>query len=97
MRGTFRLRSQVRVLVQSALSYTKLLTSQLGLLAGVLTFVLWGGVPTRRAIVSNWPLIAAAGLSIGLYSLVLVRPRYIGASTRTFDIGHFGGDSFTEE
>lgn len=91
VRGTFRLRSQLRVLVQSALSYTKLLTSQLGLLAGVLTFVLWGGVPTRRAIVSNWPLIAAAGLSIGLYSLVLVRPRYIGASLVLLILGILAG------
>jgi hypothetical protein len=80
VRGTFRLRSQIRVLVQSALNYTRLLTSQLGLLAGVLTLVLWGGAPTRRAIVSNWPLIAAGGLSIGIYALVLVRTRYVGAS-----------------
>jgi hypothetical protein len=91
VRGTFRLRSQVRVLVQSALSYTKLLTSQLGLLAGVLTFVLWGGFPTRRAILFNWPLIAAACLSIGLYSLVLVRPRYIGASAVLLTLGILAG------
>lgn len=80
MRGNFRVRSQIRVLVQSARNYGIILVGQLGLIAGVLTFVFWGGVPTRRAIVSNWPLIAAAGLSLGVYSLVLVRPRYIGAS-----------------
>jgi hypothetical protein len=79
-RGTFRLRSQIRVLVQSGLYYTKLLAGQLGLLVGMLAFVLWGGAHTRRAILSNWPLLAAAGLSLGAYSLVLVRSRYVGGS-----------------
>jgi hypothetical protein len=76
--GTFRLRAQIRVLVQSARNYAKMFIDELGLFAGIGIFVLWGGVPTRRAIVSNWPLIAAAGLNMGLYSLVLVRPRYVG-------------------
>jgi hypothetical protein len=78
-RGSFRLRSQVRVLVQSARNYTKMVTGELGLLAGIGIFLLWGGAPTRRAILSNWPLIVAAGLNLGLYSLVLVRSRYVGA------------------
>ncbi len=77
---TFRLRSQIRVLVQSALKYTKMLVDQLGLFAGMLIFILWGGAPTRRAIISNWPLMAAAGLSIAAYSLVLVTSRYVGGS-----------------
>jgi hypothetical protein len=77
---TFRLRSQIRVLVQSARNYTKMLVGELGLLAGLLIFILWGGAPTRKAIFSNWPLIAAGGLSIGAYSLVLVTPRYVGGS-----------------
>ena len=76
--GTFRLRAQIRVLVQSARNYTKMLVRQMGLLAGVLIFIFCGGAPTRRAILSNWPLIAAAGLGLGAYSLVLVRSRYIG-------------------
>jgi len=53
---------------------------ELGLLAGLLIFILWGGAATRKAIFSNWPLIAAGGLSIGAYSLVLVTPRYVGGS-----------------
>ena len=77
---TFRLRSQIRVLVQSARNYTKMLVGKLGLLAGLLIFILWGGAPTRKAIFSNWPLIAAGGLSIGAYSLVLVTSRYVGGS-----------------
>jgi hypothetical protein len=79
VRGSFRVRSQIRVLVQSVLNYTKMFNGELGLLGGMLIFVLWGGRPTRRGIVSNWPLIAAAGLGIAAYSLVLVRPRYVGA------------------
>jgi hypothetical protein len=53
-----------------------MLTAQLGLLAGVLVFIFWGGLPTRRAILANWPLIAAGLVPIGLYSIVLVRSRY---------------------
>ena len=76
--GTFRLRAQIRVLVQSARNYTKMLVRQMGLLAGVLIFIFWGGAPTRKAILANWPLIAAAGLGLGAYSVVLVRSRYVG-------------------
>jgi hypothetical protein len=78
--GTWRLRSQIRVLVQSGRNYTQMLLPQLGLLAGIGIFLLWGGEPTRRAIISNWPLLAAGGLSVGLYSLVLVRDRYVAGS-----------------
>ena len=78
--GKFRLRSQIRVLAQSARNYMKMLERELGLLAGVFIFILWGGQPTRSAIVSNWPLLAAAGLSLCAYSVVLVRSRYVGGS-----------------
>jgi hypothetical protein len=80
VRANFRLRSQIRVLAQSARNYAIMLLGQSGLIAGILVFIFWGGAPTRRAIVHNWPLIAAAALSLGAYSLVLVRPRYVGAS-----------------
>jgi hypothetical protein len=91
-RPSFRLRAQTRVLVQSALTYaTALVGSQLGLIAGLLVFILHGGAPTRRAIIFNWPLIAAAGLSIGTYSLVLVRSRYIGASVVLLLLGILAG------
>jgi hypothetical protein len=77
-RPTVRLRSQIRVLVQSARNYANILIVQLGLLAGMIVFILWGGAPTRIRIIHNWPLIAAAGLGMGAYSLVLVRSRYVG-------------------
>ena len=92
VRSSFRLRAQTRVLVQSARNYAIMLIGpQLGLIAGLLIFILHGGAPTRRAIIFNWPLIAAAGLSIGLYSLVLVRPRYIGASVVLLTLGILAG------
>jgi len=80
MQASFRLRPQIRVLIQSVRTYAILFLGQLGLVGGILSFVLYGGTPTRRAILSNWPLVTAACLSFGIYSLVLVRPRYIGAS-----------------
>jgi hypothetical protein len=79
-RGHFRLRSQIRVLLQSGLSYTRLIANQLGLVAGVLIFLFVGGGSTRRAIVGQWPIILAACLSLGAYALVLVRTRYVSAS-----------------
>jgi hypothetical protein len=91
MRGNFRLQSQIRVLVQSARNYTKILVGQLGLLAGLLIYVYWGGAPTRRGIVSNWPLITAAALPMAAYSLVLVRPRYVGASIVLLSVGVLAG------
>jgi hypothetical protein len=92
VRPSFRLRAQTRVLVQSARNYAIMLIGpQLGLIAGLLIFILLGGEPTRRAIILNWPLIAAAGLSIGTYSLVLVRPRYIGASVVLLTFGILAG------
>jgi hypothetical protein len=76
-RPKFRLRAQVLVLIQSARRYTTILTGQSGLLAGILAFIFWGGRATRRAILANWPLIAAGLLPIALYAIVLVLPRYV--------------------
>ena len=91
MRGNLRLRAQIRVLVQNARNYMKILVGQLGLVAGLFIYVYWGGAPTRRGIVSNWPLIAAASLPMAAYSLVLVRPRYVGASVVLLSVGILAG------
>jgi hypothetical protein len=80
VRAHFDLRSQIRVLVKSYFAYQKILLSQGALLAGVLVFVFLGGVPTRKAIASQWPLLVVAGVSLATYALVLVLPRYVGAS-----------------
>jgi hypothetical protein len=91
MRGQFRLRPQIRVLVQSARNYAKMIGDELGLFAGVLIFLLLGGAPARRAILANWPLMAAACLSFGAYSLVLVRTRYVGASVALLMVAVLAG------
>jgi len=91
VKPSFHLRAQIRMLVQSAFVYWKLLLGELGLLAGALIFLFIGGKPTRKAIVSNWPLLAAAGLSLAAYSLVLVITRYVGASLVLFWVALFAG------
>ncbi len=91
VRPSFRLRSQFRVLVESAFVYEKMFLGESGLIAGALIFVLLGGKPTRQAIASNWPLLAAAMLSIGAYSLVFVLSRYVGASMVLLWVAVFAG------
>jgi hypothetical protein len=56
-----------------------LLRGQAGLLAGVLTLVLVGGIETRAAIMKMWPLFAICLAAMGLYSLVHTEPRFVGA------------------
>jgi hypothetical protein len=90
-RWHFRLRSQLRVLVQSAFAYEQLFLQESALLAGLLIFLFLGGAPTRRAIAANWPLLAAAGLGLAAYSFVLVIPRYIAASMVLLWVAIFGG------
>jgi hypothetical protein len=79
-RWNFRLRSQIRVLVQSALAYTRIFMEESALIVGLLVFLLLGGRRTMRAIASNWPLLTAAALALVAYSFVYVIPRYIAAS-----------------
>jgi hypothetical protein len=90
-RWTFRLRSQIRVLLQSALAYEKLVLDESGLLAGAFIFLFLGGSKTRKGILQNWPLLAAAGLSLAAYSFVLVIPRYVGGSLVVFWVAIFAG------
>jgi hypothetical protein len=91
VRGKFRLRSQILVLVQSALAYEKVFLGELGLLAGAGFFLFAGGDPTRRGVASNWPLLALACLTFVLYSLVLVLNRYIGAAMVLLWMAIFAG------
>ena len=90
-RWNFHLRAQVRVLLQSALAYEQLVMEELGLLSGALFFIFLSGDRTRRAMIANWPLLAAAGLSLGAYSMVLVIPRYVGGSLVIFWVAIFAG------
>jgi hypothetical protein len=97
VKPSFQLRAQIRVLVQSAFVYEKLLVGQLGLLAGALIFIFLGGKPTKKAIGLNWPLLAVAGLSLGTYSLVLVIARYVGASLVLLWVAIFAGARLPKE
>jgi hypothetical protein len=97
MQASFRVRSQIRVLVQSALNYAIMLLGQLGLIVGWFVFISWGGAQTRKAIVSQWPLIAGGrdehwSLLAGTGEAA-VRRRFRG---RVVDC-RSDGDSITEE
>jgi len=96
-RWNFRLRSQIRVLVQSALAYTRIFLQQSALIVGLLVFLLLGGKPALKAIAWNWPLLAAAGLGLVAYSFVYVIPRYIAASMVLLFVGLFGGIRFPKD
>jgi hypothetical protein len=75
MQASFRVRSEIRVLVQSARNCAIMPLGQLGLIVGL--FVLFLGVERKPEKPSspNGALTAAAGMSIGVYSLVLLKPR----------------------
>jgi hypothetical protein len=68
-----------------------MLLDELGLLTGIGIFILWGGAPTRRAIISNWPVIAVALVSMGLYAVVLVRTSYVSASMALLFVAMLAG------
>lgn len=91
LQWTFRPRSQIRVLLQSALAYEKMLLGEAELLAGVLIFLFLGGEATRKAIASRWPLLAMAFLGILAYSFVLVETRYVGAALVLLFVAIFAG------
>jgi hypothetical protein len=84
-KSIFDLRRQLRVIKEHLLLYAELLLrNQSGLLAGVLAFVLAGGASSRKAISGNWPLFLMFLAAAGLYALVHVEPRFIGAYVTIF-------------
>jgi hypothetical protein len=93
----FRVRSQLRVLFESALGYEKLILGELGIVAGALVFIFMGGEATRRAIASNWWLLAAALLSLAAYSPILVITRYVGGSIVLLWVAVFAGIRLPKE
>jgi hypothetical protein len=76
MQWQFRLRSQVRVVVESAKAYVGILQRYAALITGIAIFVLLGGRSARKGIAQNWPLLIVASAGAGIYSLVLVLTRY---------------------
>lgn len=87
----FRLRSQIRVLVQSGLTYGKVLEGCSALVAGVLILLQIGKRPALRMIAQNWPLLVIACGAGGIYALVLVKTRYIAGFVVLFWIAILAG------
>jgi len=87
----FRLRPQVRAVIFNAFSYERFLVREPGLLAGVFIFLCMGASNSRKAIAAIWPLLAAAGLSLAAYSVIVVIDRYIGASMVVLFAATFAG------
>ncbi|MCU1302652.1 MAG: hypothetical protein JWQ87_2936 [Candidatus Sulfotelmatobacter sp.] len=87
----FRLRSQIRVLVQSALTYGKVLEGCAALVAGILIFLQIGKGSTLKAIARNWPLLVVACGAGGIYALVLVKERYIASFAILFWVAILAG------
>jgi hypothetical protein len=89
---TFAPRAQLNVIKGHLLLYAALLLrSQSGLLAGVLVLLLAGGTTTRRAIARHWPLFAMFLVAAGLYALVHVETRFVGAYVAVFWMAILGG------
>jgi len=79
-RWTFNARAQLRVIAGHLVTYAGLLLrDQSGLLAGVLTLILIGGIATRKVLWRNWFLFIFCFAAPGLYLLVHVEVRYVGA------------------
>jgi hypothetical protein len=78
LRPRFNFRSQVRAFLQSLVKYGDLLTNQLGLMASMLTLILFGGRSALKSLLRHWPLLTIGLAALGLYSLVWVLPRYVG-------------------
>lgn len=82
---TFDARAQLTVVKQHLLMYAGLLLrDQSGLLVAALALILAGGVATRGALWRNWFLLALCFAALGLYMLVHVEVRYVGAYVAVF-------------
>ena len=77
MQSQFRLRSQVRVLVESAKAIVGILQRYAALITGIAIFVLLGGRSALKGIAHEWPLLIIACAGAGIYALVLVLTRYM--------------------
>lgn len=80
MKATFSLRTQFAVLKTQLLTCLELLLhAQSGLLAGAVGLLLIGGARSRQSMRRNLPLFAMSAAGFGIYALVHLEPRYIGA------------------
>jgi hypothetical protein len=84
VRPTFRLRSQVRVLVQSLLTYGTIFTGYAPVVTAIVFFLLMGKNSALKAIAHNWPLLIIPLAAAGVYALVLVKSRYVAGFAALF-------------
>ncbi len=91
MRPQFRLRAQVRVLIQSALAYGQILQSYSAFIAGMVIFLLMGKTAALRGIAQNWPILMVACAAAGGYGLVEVLNRFFGGFAALFFVGILTG------
>jgi hypothetical protein len=92
---TIDVRAQLRAIKEHVLAYAgMLLRDQPGLLAVTLALTLAGGVATRKAILANWPLFLMCFTAGGLYMLVHVETRFVGAYVSVFWLAILAGLRF---
>jgi len=86
----FYLPSQVAIIKENAAIYQKLLLELSAVIAGILVF----GFLSRygfRSVLANWPLILVGVAGIGMYLLVHVEERYVGALFLLLCLGLISG------
>jgi hypothetical protein len=85
----FDLPQQLRILGWSALGYGELLGRQAGLIVGFLILFTWVQSPWRgvQQLAAQWALLLPALAAFGLYALVYIEPRYLGAFIVLFWLG----------
>ncbi len=81
LRSHFELRGQLRVLAVSAAEYFRLLSAEKSIMVGVLVLALLAGGAGGyfRELHLLWTLWLPAAATCGLYALVHVEPRFVGA------------------
>ncbi len=81
LRPHFELRGQLRVLKVSAAEYFRLLSAEKSIVVGVLALALLAGGAGGffRELLLSWTLWLPAAVTCGLYALVHVEPRFVGA------------------
>jgi hypothetical protein len=90
--GRFDLKAQFTTIARHLLGYAELLFHrENALLAAFLTLLMMGGKNALRYILRNWPLLLICAAALGLYMLVHVEIRYIGAYVAILWLALFSG------
>ena len=76
IRPQFHLRSQLQTVIRGIGVHSRLLLSEWGWLVGSLIFLLMGRRTILGGIREQWPLLLVTLVALGMYSLILVMPRY---------------------